>query len=145
MLEQRRDAASVARTPLRLLQFLSNPWHTEGHACDASRDSGSRVDVGRTDRQLNRMSDLLSDWRYRNFRETDRALHFRQSEFHSETHGDHDHCIGCWQKFASGDFPDAQHDGYVARCFDQNRWACRTCWIDFRELMGWTEEGVFTL
>ena len=85
------------------------------------------------------MSDLLSDWRYANLRETDRALYFRYSEFKPEVHGDHDHCIGCWQKIAGKEFPKAEHDGYIARCFDQNRWVCRTCWADFQKPLGWIE------
>ena len=52
------------------------------------------------------MADLQKNWRYGNFRETDRALHFRYAEFKSKVHGDHDHGIGGWQKIAGSDFPE---------------------------------------
>ena len=86
-----------------------------------------------------------NDWRLGNFRKTDRGLQFRRCEFKPDTHGAHDHCIGCWREFRGNDHPDAEHDGYLARAFDQNRWVCRDCWTEFHVTMGWTEEAISTL
>jgi hypothetical protein len=44
-----------------------------------------------------------------------RALTFQFAEYAApSTEWDHDHCEGCWAKFASFNVPDILHSGYFA-------------------------------
>ncbi len=57
---------------------------------------------------------------------------------------DHDHCAGCWAKFAgNGSDPALLHEGY-ATCSDYPRgegyeWVCSECFDLFKAKMGWIE------
>ena len=111
---------------------------------------------------------LADDWRYANIQ------HLRGAVFKVATYEppsdewDHDHCSGCWAKFASFDGPDILHSGHVIRiphfdspepefitkrkeegmrCIPQPQvqgfhlhWVCPTCFKDFRELLGFKVE-----
>ena len=48
---------------------------------------------------------------------------------------DHDHCDFCWAKFMDRDLPEVLHEGYVT--LDNDRWICRKCYEDFREMFDW--------
>ena len=55
---------------------------------------------------------------------------------------DHDHCAGCWAKFAEFDGHDIQHEGFTT-CDDYKfgagyDWVCQTCFTDLRVAMQWT-------
>jgi hypothetical protein len=55
---------------------------------------------------------------------------------------DHDHCAGCWAKFAEFDGPDILHEGY-ATCDDYPKgaryeWVCKCCFDDLRDEMRWS-------
>lgn len=56
---------------------------------------------------------------------------------------DHDHCAGCWAKFAEFDGPDIQHEGYTT-CDDYRlgacyEWVCQKCFEDLKNEMNWTD------
>jgi hypothetical protein len=85
----------------------------------------------------------MSDWRLQNVKGFE-GLRWRRKRYRpwSDT-WDHDHCIGCWAKFAELDAPDALHEGY-ATCEDWKHgadydWVCPSCFADLREAMGWIE------
>ena len=52
---------------------------------------------------------------------------------------DHDHCAGCWAKFALFEDPNIQHDGYGTRREDAGKnceiWVCRSCFADLKDGM----------
>jgi hypothetical protein len=53
---------------------------------------------------------------------------------------DHDHCAGCWAKFAEFEGADIHHEGY-ATCSDYPKgaryeWVCATCFIDLQWTAG---------
>ena len=58
---------------------------------------------------------------------------------------DHDHCAGCWAKFAAhgSDLEPIQKEGYTTTTDYQRgpqyEWVCLTCFQDFKEAMGWIE------
>ena len=58
---------------------------------------------------------------------------------------DHDHCVGCWAKFAEhgSDLEPIEREGYTTGADYQHgpqyEWVCPKCFADFRETMGWTE------
>lgn len=107
---------------------------------------------------------MESDWRYNNIKHMREAV-FRFAEYKAPSDDwDHDHCNGCWAKFAEFDAPDVLHSGYVAaiphkdtsepdlikewkkegmRCIRQPavdgytlQWVCEPCFRDFRDLLG---------
>lgn len=54
---------------------------------------------------------------------------------------DHDHCGGCWAKFAEFDKPGILHEGYTT-CEDHPNgagyhWVCVTCFDIIGQEMGW--------
>lgn len=81
---------------------------------------------------------------------------------------DHDHCDGCWARFAEYDGPDVLHEGYVhtepyeerpepefiTKCKEQgmrvlrqpavegsqSSWVCPECFKNFRELLNFILE-----
>jgi hypothetical protein len=68
-------------------------------------------------------------------------LQFRRYARPSET-WDHEHCAGCWAKFAEFDAQDIQHEGYTT-CEDYKygagyEWVCRECFDDLKDDMHWT-------
>jgi hypothetical protein len=55
---------------------------------------------------------------------------------------DHDHCAGCWAKFAEFEGEDILHEGYTT-CEDDPRgaccdWVCPSCFGDLKDEMQWT-------
>ena len=85
----------------------------------------------------------MADWRIDNAEHL-RGLHLRRKEYRrwSDT-WDHDHCAGCWAKFAEFDGPDIHREGY-ATCADYQRgadyeWICIQCFSELKSEMGWSE------
>jgi hypothetical protein len=58
---------------------------------------------------------------------------------------DHDHCAGCWAKFAMFEGPDILHQGYATMSDypkgERYAWVCASCVADLREDMGWVLES----
>jgi len=106
------------------------------------------------------------DWRYDNLKHLQGAT-FRFTTYEASTNdSDHDHCRGCWAKFADFEGPDILHEGYVhakpfeprpesefvtecsargMRCIPQPllkgcqlNWLCSQCFNDFRESLGFS-------
>lgn len=57
---------------------------------------------------------------------------------------DHAHCEFCWAKFMDPEYrsklgyetpDDIQTEGYHTE--DENRWVCKVCFDDFREMFDW--------
>jgi hypothetical protein len=70
-------------------------------------------------------------------------LRYRQYTQWSES-WDHDHCVGCWAKFAVFDGPGIQHDGYATGDDDPRGagydWICKTCFADLKNDLQWTAD-----
>jgi len=93
-----------------------------------------------------------------------RALSFYLADYAAPSKDwDHDHCKGCWAKFAELDAPDILHTGYftttqprdkppeepelikksrelghkVIAKSDAKIWVCKECFEEFRETLGW--------
>jgi hypothetical protein len=68
-------------------------------------------------------------------------LQFRRYRRWSES-WDHDHCSGCWAKFAEFDGPGIQHEGYATgddyHLGAEYEWVCRECFEDLRNDLDWT-------
>ena len=78
----------------------------------------------------------MTDWRLENVKLYKGARgRFQRKQYiqFSET-WDHDHCIGCWAKFAEFERPDIQHEGYVNA---DTEWVCQSCFHDLKDEMGW--------
>ena len=99
----------------------------------------------------------------------DRLEHLRASSFQLADYTpptaewDHDHCVGCWTKFANFDAPDVLHSGYftfvqfedepleeppliqqaresgcdVMKKPDTKEWVCQECFEEFRKTLDW--------
>lgn len=107
-----------------------------------------------------------TDWRFNSLKAFQGKV-FRLAEYHVPSpEWDHDHCEGCWARFADYDGPDVLHEGYVyaepheekpvpqfiaerrtkgMRCEPQPvvdgcklRWVCPDCFEDFRQLLSFT-------
>jgi hypothetical protein len=87
---------------------------------------------------------MSDDWRAQN------AGHLKGLRLHFTTwtrpkpDWDHDHCSGCWAKFADFDGPDIQRAGYTTGD-DYTRgaryeWVCVECFRDLKDAMGWSSE-----
>ena len=105
-----------------------------------------------------------ADWRFDRMKWLEGRT-FRLLEYQAPTiDWDHDHCSGCWAKFADFDGPHILHKGYVyaepykegpepeiitqckekgMRCIPQPavngfelHWVCPQCFEDFRDLLG---------
>ena len=110
-----------------------------------------------------------TDWRYRKLQYL-RGATFRLVKYQAPSADwDHDHCSGCWAKFADFDGTDILHEGYVAasphegkpepdfisRCKDQGmtcvpqptvngvllHWVCPECFETFRQELGFQLES----
>jgi len=108
------------------------------------------------------------DWRYSNIYHLE-GLTFTLAKYNAPSEEwDHDHCNGCWAKFADFDGADILHEGYVTaipyeetpepefitQCKEQGmhcvaqpniggfelHWVCPRCFEDFRELWGFKLE-----
>ena len=110
----------------------------------------------------------IADWRYENAKRLQGAT-FRYSKYKAPTiDWDHDHCNGCWAKFAEFDDTDVLHEGYVsAKSYEPTpepefitqarqqgkhpisqpvldgftlQWLCPRCFDDFRGILGFRLE-----
>jgi hypothetical protein len=110
----------------------------------------------------------IADWRYENVKHLQGAV-FRYAKYKAPTiDWDHDHCNGCWAKFAEFDDTDILHEGYVsAKPYEPTpepefitqarqkgkhpisqpvldgftlQWLCPGCFDDFREVLGFRLE-----
>jgi hypothetical protein len=85
----------------------------------------------------------MTDWRVENAKWL-RGLGLRRKKYRKRSEQwDHDHCAGCWAKFAEFEGSDIQHEGY-ATCEDYKfgadyDWVCMKCFSDLKDEMGWTE------
>jgi hypothetical protein len=109
------------------------------------------------------MNPHSADWRYDRLKWL-QGCTFRFLEYHAPSkEWDHDHCAGCWAKFADFDGPDILRKGFVyaepyevgpepgfitqlmeegMRCIPQSavdgfelHWICPQCFEDFRVLL----------
>jgi len=122
---------------------------------------------GKSKRTNNPGSERMSaeqDWRYENIRRLQGAA-FGFAKYRAPSdEWDHDHCRGCWAKFADLHGPGILHEGYVtalpieetsepefiARCKAEGfycipqpavgdrtlHWFCPQCFEDFRDELG---------
>ena len=110
-----------------------------------------------------------TDWRFDRLKWL-QGCTFRLVKYHAPSDDwDHDHCNGCWAKFADFHGPDILHEGYVytkpyeegpepefiTQCRQQGmhcvpqpavdglelQWVCPRCFEDFRELLGFRLES----
>jgi hypothetical protein len=85
----------------------------------------------------------MADWRIHNCRLL-RGLMLRRKPYRKwSERWDHDHCAGCWARFAEVDGPEIQHEGY-ATCEDYKLgadydWVCVGCFSELKDEMGWVE------
>ena len=84
----------------------------------------------------------MGDWRADNARHLKGlTLRWRKYAKWSET-WEHDHCAGCWAKFAEFEGPDILHEGYATDSEWKGRegydWICADCFRDLKDEMGWT-------
>ena len=85
----------------------------------------------------------MTDWRIDNAeRLRGLRLHRRKYTRWSKT-WDHDHCAGCWAKFAEFEGPDIQHEGYATgddyEKGSEYDWVCLDCFAALKEEMGWRD------
>jgi hypothetical protein len=90
----------------------------------------------------------VTDWRLEHLEQQPflRDVAFRRSRYRKYRPGwDHDHCVGCWAKFAEFDSPEETilHEGFAttdefARGAEYY-WACQDCFTTFKDQMGWRE------
>ena len=83
----------------------------------------------------------MADWRLTNQEKylkgaTLRFLRYRQPR----ADWDHDLCEFCWAKFAESEGAGILHEGYATT--QDNRWICRQCFADFKDLFGWKVEAL---
>jgi hypothetical protein len=87
-------------------------------------------------------ADTDKQWRIDNAKHLKgQRLQFRRYSRWSES-WDHDHCAGCWTKFAELDGPGIQCEGFATSddyprgaCYE---WVCQNCFDDLKETMEWT-------
>jgi hypothetical protein len=90
----------------------------------------------------------MQDWRLQNL-ETQpylRGVAWRLTKYRQYRPGwDHDHCVGCWAKFAEFDSAAETilHEGYATTGeYDLGAeycWACRECFETFKSQMDWKQ------
>lgn len=91
---------------------------------------------------------MQDDWRLEHLRTQPylRGVRFQRKQYKAYRPGwEHDHCVGCWAKFAEyeSDSEPIEHEGY-STCSDYQHgedydWVCLTCFDLFRTEMGWSE------
>ena len=78
------------------------------------------------------------DWRYENAKRLMGATFSARTYQKPSDEWDHEHCVGCWQKFAeSGEPPDVIQAGYVT---SNDAWICPECFADLHVLLKWSLE-----
>jgi hypothetical protein len=106
---------------LRALRFLSS---------DRTMDS---IDLG------SKVMEQETDWRYDNAKKHDGAVVSWCLYKSPRADWDHDHCIGCWRKFAeASDPPEILDAGYKT---EDDEWVCPECFSDLRDQLHWTVVG----
>ena len=85
----------------------------------------------------------MADWRAENAEHLKGLTLHRQKYTQWSESWDHDHCSGCWAKFAEFDGPDILHEGF-ATGDDYERgaryeWVCPECFFELKTEMGWKE------
>ena len=86
---------------------------------------------------------MTDDWRLTGQERYLQGASFRRKPYTApRPDWDHDHCAGCWAKFAEFDGPDILHEGY-ATCDDYPKgaryeWVCKCCFDDLRDEMRWS-------
>ena len=88
------------------------------------------------------MAPMSDDWRAQNARHlSGLKLYFGEWSRPNPT-WDHDHCAGCWTKFADYDGPDIQRSGYhVGDDYPKGaryEWVCVECFRELKDAMGWS-------
>lgn len=84
---------------------------------------------------------MTKDWRAENAEGLrGQPLRFKVWKKASET-WDHDHCVGCWAKFAEFDGPEILKAGFAttesyARGAEYD-WVCETCFNELKAELGW--------
>jgi len=75
-----------------------------------------------------------------------RGVRFQKTTYRAYRPGwDHDHCVGCWAKFAEhrSNREPIEREGYTTTADyergAQYEWVCLNCFSDFKEAMDWTE------
>lgn len=73
------------------------------------------------------------DWRAENLGEAFQGATLTWTRFSAETHGDHEHCSGCWSKFMDTENdPDLLSSGFVRV---EGDWLCEGCYHDLKEYL----------
>jgi hypothetical protein len=84
---------------------------------------------------------MSSDWRADNAEHL-RGVKFRKRQWiQPSACWDHDHCSGCWAKFAAFEGADILHEGYTT-CSDYDGgggyfWVCPECFSELQAELGW--------
>ncbi len=86
---------------------------------------------------------MVKDWRADNAEGLrGQPLRFKQWKKAREN-WDHDHCAGCWAKFAEYDGPEFLKEGYATtEAYPQGvdyAWVCESCFRDLIGELGWYE------
>jgi len=90
---------------------------------------------------------MTDDWRLQHLQTQPylRGVIFERMAYKARRAGwDHDHCVGCWAKFAEhdSDVEPIEREGYTTTADYRNGaqydWICLTCFADFKDAMGWT-------
>jgi hypothetical protein len=82
------------------------------------------------------------DWRLLNAKRTLDGATFRLKEYRApRPDWDHDHCTGCWAKFAEIDAPDILHQGYAVtgdhKHGEDYEWVCVECFDALKDQLNW--------
>jgi hypothetical protein len=88
------------------------------------------------------------DWRLQHLQTQPylRGVRFHKATYRASGPGwDHDHCAGCWAKFAErgSDREPIEREGYTTGDDyihgAEYEWVCSSCFSEFRDAMGWEE------
>jgi hypothetical protein len=91
------------------------------------------------DRKGSKVMEQGPDWRYENAKKFDGAVLSWCLYKSPRVDWDHDHCEGCWQKFAEvSDPPEILNAGYKT---DDDNWVCPECFSDLKDQLHWTVVG----
>jgi hypothetical protein len=82
------------------------------------------------------------DWRLLNAKQHLEGATFRLKPYRTKNaEWDHDHCTGCWARFAGSNIPDAFQEGYAVtsdyKHGEDYVWICAECFAALKEQLGW--------
>ena len=79
------------------------------------------------------------DWRLDNLQHL-KGVRFSRTVFRKRRDDwDHEHCAGCWQKFAEfGNPPEVLREGFLE--VNRDEWVCPDCFEAFRGELCWSVE-----